>query len=1052
MNKSFKLSVFSLLLTLLLGNSLTNAQNVEYYDPYNHVALPAVAPQWMEEIEKNPSGVNFFKMDSLYNDWLNRDWDAKIKTVDKKPAVNYYRRWRKAYLPYVDREGNIVLPTIKSVSDKIDRENRTTRLRSTEQQQPIWRNIGPNRTRSTYLVKDSQACVFRVDASKSDNNIVYVGAETGVVFKTTDKGMTWKACNGSFNFGSLISAIAVDPKNPNTVYVGSDIGLWKSTDGGDNWKRISASTVKTRVNSIRINPDNTENVTIVSEDRQGGAWDTSGFVNGGFCVSNDGGNSFEIKISGYGYDHELKPNDPNKVYVLLREAGKDQSNGGTQLFVYDLKTNTKTAHNILNGYSDRPVKAGRLAVSHAPNGENYLYALVTEDRGYQNPRGEGLAYIMQSKDGGNTWTNHTVRKEKATFRTGATFYGSDEQGGQGYFDMAIAASNKNPEHVMFGLTCLYRSTQGGAGGWARGVSEGTGIGGYVAQDKMHPDIQDICVVGDDTWVVNDGGIQYSNNFFETNGQIRVNGIYASDYHGFSQGWNEDVMAGGRWHNGDAVHARSYGEGNTIHVGGVEKATGYVFLHDPYLVFFSDASAGTYKMPKELDGNVQEMYSTLFTNLVPYEVLRSNGKLAFDPRYAQRFISVLENRGSWSSSNDKLYVSENYGRTFTEMKDTEGDKILDYDFARSNPNVIYMITQFCFYVSQDNGHTWEERTRPFESSTNGHSPVMITIDPMDANTVWATDVYMNSGVKVSKDGGNTWETIDYSGIDGDNRIHWIVLTGDDKNGVYMATTQGARVFYRDSDTNNKWIDYSLGLNPGARITKLLPFYKDGLLRAATNQGIWEANLFNKNFRPVAQPMAINLSTGTVGSGSQVQLDSYSNVRQTDKTKWEWRFSPEPSSIDSKTIRNPKVVFSNNGTYDVTLKITNENGMSHSRTIKKMIVVGADNSNDGILQGTGTDNPNDLNNKVGISSIEKVEMDAIVIPNVIMKGENTKIRTTNIKSDKVLNIYDIKGRKIREIQIAGDSDIADVRISDLQQGVYIYEVSADKFKGFGKILIK
>lgn len=1048
LKKSFFTTI--LLFVIFANFQTTNAQK-QYYDPYQHFALPPSAPKWMEEIEINPAGVNFFKMDSLYNDWINKDWDAKIKTVEKKPAVNFYRRWRKAYLPYVDKNGNIVLPELNEYLKKIDNGNRVNSLRSTSSTEPIWRNIGPNKTRSIYNVKDSQACVFRVDVSKSNNNIVYVGAETGVVFKTTDKGQTWKACDGSFNFGNEISAIAVDPKKPDIVYVGSDLGLWKSTDGGNNWKKLATSIVKTRVNSIRINPSNTNIITIVSENRQGGAWDTSGFVNGGFCVSYDGGNSFEIKISGFGYDHELKPDDPNKVYVLLRETGKNQTNGGTQLFIYDLNANTKTVHNILNGYSDRPVKAGRLAVSQAHGGENYLYALVTEDRGYQNPRGEGLAYIMQSKDGGISWINHTVRKNQATLRNGATFWGSDEQGGQGYFDMAIAASDNNPDHVLFGFTCLYRSTQGGAGGWNR-FGGATGIGGYVDQEKMHPDMQDICVVGNDTWVVNDGGIQYSDNFFETKGEIRVNGIYTADYHGFSQGWNEDVMAGGRWHNGDAVHAKSYGEGNTIHVGGVEKATGYVFLHDPYLVFFSDASAGAYKMPKDFEGNVEEMYNTLFTQLIPYEVLRSNGKLSFDPRYAQRLITVLEDRNSWSSVPDKLYVSENYGRTFTIIKDTEGDKIIDYDFARSNPNIIYMITQFQFYVSEDDGRTWETRTRPFVDN-NGYNPVMLTIDPMDANTIWATDVYATNGVKVSKDGGRSWNTIDYTGIDlADNRMYWVILTGDESDGVYMATTQGAKVYYKDK-TMDRWRDYSLGLNPGARITKLLPFYKEGLLRMATNQGIWQANLINQNFRPVAQPMATNLSVGVVSAGQQVHFDSYSNVKQTEKTKWEWSFSPEPASIDSKTIRNPKAVFSNNGAYDVTLKITNENGLSHSRTIKKMIIVGSDNTNDGVIPGTGVDNPGDKNEKpTAISNIKKPEMDAMLIPNVLIKGENTKVKTMNINGRKVLNIYDIKGRKIRSINIPEGTDDQEVKIDDLHQGVYIYEISGEKFKGFGKILIK
>lgn len=1023
-----------------------------YYDPYERAALPAMAPVWMQQIVQNPTGVNVHTMDSLFNDWLDKDWEAKIKTVDKKPAVNFFRRWRKAYQPYIQPNGQIQLPTIDQMTAKLDRDNMLSKLSIQANKQPIWRNIGPNTTRSIYNVKDSQACVFRVDASRTNNNIVYVGAETGVVFKTTDKGHTWHACNGSFNFGTVISAIAVDPHNPDIVYVGSDIGLWKSTDGGENWQRMAPTTVRTRVNSIKIDPQESNIVTLVSENRSGGPWDSSGNVDGGFCVSRDGGNSFENKINGYGYDHELKPDDPNTIYVLIREKGKNQGNGGTQLFVYNLKTDTKHSYNILQDFTSRPVMAGRLSVSHAPGGQNYLYALVTEDRGYSNPRGEGLAYILQSKDCGQSWTNHTVRPKEATLRKGASFWNIDNEGGQGYFDMAIQASNKNPEHVLYGLTCLYRSTQGGAGGWDR-FSQGTGIGGYVAQENMHPDIQDICVVGDDTWVVNDGGIQYSQDFFETKGEIRVNGIYAADYHGFSQGWNEDVMAGGRWHNGDAIHAKSYGEGNTLHVGGVEKATGYVFLHDPYLVFFSDASAGTYKIPKNIEGNVEELYNSLFTQMIPYEVLRSNGKLAFDPRYAQRLITVLESRNPYTStsSRDQLYVSENYGRSFTLLKNTDGDNILDYDFARSNPNVIYMITNFDFYVSQDNGATWQTKTRPFTYDNSGNNPVMLSIDPMDANTIWATDVNKEKGVKISKDGGETWSDIDYNGIQGKKKFYWIVLTGDAENTVYMASSEEAKVYYRNNSMDH-WQDYSLGLNPGARITKLVPFYKEGLLRAATNQGIWEAKMANQNFRPIAQPMSTSLSMGNITSGTQVQFESYSHAKQTAGTQWEWTITPMPQHIDSRTIRNPKVVFTQNGAYDVTLKVTHEDGQTHSRTIKKMIIVGEDDTNNGILPGTGTDDIEEVGSTVGLKQLKHNEADAAIIPNIIVKGENTTLRTCNLSGEVQLNLYDIKGRKKKEFIFSEATENNTLTTQDLTNGVYIYEIIAHNFRGYGKILIR
>ncbi|NHX21942.1 hypothetical protein, partial [Escherichia coli] len=87
--------------------------------------------------------------------------------------------------------------------------------------------------------------------------------------------------------------------------------------------------------------------------------------------------------------------------------------------------------------------------------------------------------------------------------------------------------------------------------------------------SIHPDMQDIAISGDEVWIANDGGIKYSANFFkkDNNGKItgenRVKGIYASDYYGFGQGWNEDVMVGGRWHNGDAVMMENYEKGKAV---------------------------------------------------------------------------------------------------------------------------------------------------------------------------------------------------------------------------------------------------------------------------------------------------------------------------------------------------------------------------------------------------------------------------------------------------------------------------------------------------------
>ncbi|MCD5969282.1 VPS10 domain-containing protein [Riemerella anatipestifer] len=1021
--------------------SLLMGQQQELYDPYTpeYFSVGKDDPAWLKLIVDNPSGVNFFEMEKKFGEWLESDPDARRKTPEKKPAVNFYRRWQKAYRPFVNGNGEIVLPTKKDYFARLDQQNQRSNQLMAKNQQGLallganstsantkkWRNIGPFTTsRNTpnpdpngnYYVEsyDSHANVFRIDVFKKDANILYSGAETGAVFKTTDKGQNWTACAPDYNFGENITAIRIDPNNANTVWVGSTSGLFVSKDGGNSFERIS--NITTTVNSIRVS-DDSRTVTVATGEQHKFGGSNINRQKDGFYISENGGSTFRKVINGIFYDHELKPKDSKVVYLLGR---KNFSWYSTLHISYDGgKTFNKEITVIPSA------RIGRLAVSDAPNGESYLYALVNvEKSGYAY----GQPHILQSKDSGLNWTDKTTITSNVNERQNTFCYAIDgKNGGQGYYDMMIGVSGNNPEHVIFGLCSAYRSLEGGSGGYWDNT-----IGGYCNGNfSIHPDMQDIAIAGDEVWIANDGGIKYSPNFFKKeNGKItgenRVKGIYASDYYGFGQGWNEDVMAGGRWHNGDAVMMKSYGEGKAVYVGGVEQATGYVMLSNPKKVYFSDA--GMFIMPDRIDGNVTSPPFISVFNKQPYETLKANGFFGTDPRYAKRIL-YHPKEGYWNASL-QIWETPDEGQTFNLLHDAQ-EYISNVEFARSNPDVIYACGWYFIYKSVDNGKTWEQLQIPKEWS--GPFPI-IALDPKDENKIWLTQSTKPGGVLYSADGGKTWKNVLENNSTMKNiAFRWVVLAGDEHNGVYLGTENGSYVYYKD-DTMDKWINYSEGLPPAARLTRLVPFFKEGKLRAATNQGIWEIPLYRDKFKPIAQPLATNISQAQLADANMtVEFESYSIVNQ-DNVQWEWSFNPKPYSVSDKNARNPKVVFKYNGEYDVTLKVTTPEG-THSKTIEKMIVV-----NNGVL---GTNEIQEVSNPKKIK----------VYPTLLNQGEELRVKLGEPKEKAQFQIYNTNGTLVKTVEIdTNASKEITVPTHGLQKGVYLFQYSTYSYIQRGKFIIK
>jgi photosystem II stability/assembly factor-like uncharacterized protein len=92
---------------------------------------------------------------------------------------------------------------------------------------------------------------------KGNSKVLVAGALNGV-FRTKDGGDNWERLSPA-NSSDLknIESIAVDPKDPNTVYAGTWHLAWKTSDGGANWQHINKGMIDdSDVFSVIVDHDN----------------------------------------------------------------------------------------------------------------------------------------------------------------------------------------------------------------------------------------------------------------------------------------------------------------------------------------------------------------------------------------------------------------------------------------------------------------------------------------------------------------------------------------------------------------------------------------------------------------------------------------------------------------------------------------------------------------------------------------------------------------------------------------------------------------------------
>jgi photosystem II stability/assembly factor-like uncharacterized protein len=264
-----------------------------------------------------------------------------------------------------------------------------------------WQNISDGQLNTS--------SVGAVAVADSDPNTVYVGmgehAVRGVmssygdgVYKSTDAGKTWKHLGLALT--RQIAAIRIDPKNPDIVYVAAqgatyapteDRGIYKSIDGGKNWKKALYVDENTGCTDLSMDMNNPKILYASMWDHRRLPWQVrSGGKGSGLYKSTDAGETWTRLEKGL-------PKELGKMAIAVSGANSNK--------VYaDIESDTEKEQGGVFVSNDAGASWSRVSKDHNTVHRAWYYIKIAAD-----PLNEEVVYVMSSPmlksiDGGKTFS------------------------------------------------------------------------------------------------------------------------------------------------------------------------------------------------------------------------------------------------------------------------------------------------------------------------------------------------------------------------------------------------------------------------------------------------------------------------------------------------------------------------------------------------------------------------------------------------------------------------------------------------------------------------
>ncbi|MBI2679028.1 MAG: sialidase [Candidatus Koribacter versatilis] len=663
---------------------------------------------------------------------------------------------------------------------------------------------------------------------------VYVGAASGGVWKSVDGASSFRPIFDDQSVQS-IGAVTIDPQNHKTIYVGSGEpwtrnsvsignGVYKSTDGGENWTNIGLKDTE-RIAKIIVDPKDSNVVLVCAV---GPLWSDSDAR--GIFKSNDAGKTWRKVLAGPNPSTgcgmiSSAPNDAGTLYASLwdfrRQAWTFRSGGpGSGLF----KSTDGGEHwtEITGGgMPEKPY--GRIAVAVAPGKPNTVYTMIESKK----------SSLYRSDDGGKTWT----KGDASSYMVWRPFY---------FANLIVDPVNENKVFKVDGPLLL--STDGG---------KSFGPVSRQAHGDFHdvwidPSNPNLVITGDDggLWRSLDGGNRWEH---------MVNLPISQFYHVSVDNADPYHVYGGLQDNSSWV-------GDSSYPGGVSNSRWENMYGGDGFWMWEDPSDPDYVYAEAQGGEIGRVNRRTHETraIKPY------------PNYGEKKLRCNWNSPIMVSPNDKntlyfgcqfLFRSTDHGQSWQRIspdlstndpekqkQEESGGVTVDNSAAEMNTTV-YAISESPknaqviwvgtddgnVQVTRDGGKSWANVTANVQG-VGVKAPITSWVEasPFDDATAFAAfDGHMQGDMTPyagkTTDSGKTWQLFDLAGSGVRGYAHVIKQDSKAANLLFLGTEFGLWV---SIDGGAHWAQYRGSNFPAVAVRDLMvqPRTSD-LVLGTHGRGIW-----------------------------------------------------------------------------------------------------------------------------------------------------------------------------------------------------------------------